>query len=236
MGKYLDLHIHPQAEDKRSCERMAELLSAVHYSTIGLSIPTGLPNDRIKPLRLVFEQYGVNTVSRVDLSPTSRTELLRLLRKFRNLYDIVVVNCLNQRVATVACRDRRVDMVYFDVANRNTRFTHSFARLLRGAIEFNLVSDVVQPAESWAFSRMRKAMSIAREHRVQIVLSSGARSCEMIRSPLEITALATTLGLSEEESIRGVSSAPSSIVNENLKKRASNYIEEGVKIVIPSGR
>jgi RNase P/RNase MRP subunit p30 len=79
-------------------------------------------------------------------------------------------------------------------------------------------------------------MSIAREHRVKIVLSSGARSYEMIRSPLEITALATTLGLSEEESIRGVSSAPSSIVNENLKKRASNYIEEGVKIVIPSGR
>ena len=236
MGKYLDLHIHPPAEDRQSCQRMAELLSAVHYSTIGLTIPTGLMHDRVKPLQRVFEQYGVSTAPRADFSPTSRTELLRVLRKFRNLYDIVAVKCLNQRVATVACRDRRVDIVYFDVANNSLRFTHSFARLLRGAIEFNLISDIVERADSWTFSRIRKAMGIAREHRVEVVLSSGARSCEMIRSPSEISALATALGLTEEESIRGVSSAPSSIVAENRKKRAADYVEEGVKIVVPSRR
>ena len=235
MGKYLDLHIHPPAEDRRSCERMAEVLSIVHYAAVGISVPTGLFHNRIEPLRRVFEQYGVSTVLRVDLSLTSRTELLRALRKFRNLYDIVAVKCLNQRVANVACRDRRVDVIYFDVANRNLRFTHSFARLLRGAIEFNLVSDVVERADSWTFSQLRRAMGIAREHRVKVVLSSGATSYEMIRSPLEISALATALGLTEEESIRGVSSAPSSIVDENRKKRAPEYVEEGVKIVVPSG-
>jgi RNase P/RNase MRP subunit p30 len=78
-------------------------------------------------------------------------------------------------------------------------------------------------------------MGIAREHRVKVVLSSGATSYEMIRSPLEISALATALGLTEEGSIRGVSSAPSSIVDENRKKRAPEYVEEGVKIVVPSG-
>jgi RNase P/RNase MRP subunit p30 len=79
-------------------------------------------------------------------------------------------------------------------------------------------------------------MDIAREHRVKVVLSSGARSYEMIRSPLEISALATALGLTEEESIRGVSLAPLSIVADNRKKRAADYVEEGVKIVVPSGR
>jgi RNase P/RNase MRP subunit p30 len=58
----------------------------------------------------------------------------------------------------------------------------------------------------------------------------------MVRSPLEISALATVLGLKEEESIKGVSSLPSSIVVENRKKRSSEYIEEGVTIVVPRGR
>jgi RNase P/RNase MRP subunit p30 len=83
---------------------------------------------------------------------------------------------------------------------------------------------------------VRKAISVAQEHHINVVLSSGARSFEMIRSPSEISALATTLGMRHEDSIRGVSSLPSSIIAENLRKRAPEYVEEDVKIVLPSRR
>jgi RNase P/RNase MRP subunit p30 len=124
--------------------------------------------------------------------------------------------------------------VFFDIANRNLRFSHTFARLLRGAVEFNLVSDLTAQDDPWVFSRFRKAIMVAREHHVNVVLSSGARNYEMVRSPFQISALAMSLGLGHEESIKGVSSIPSAIVTQNRKKRSPQYVEEGVKIVVPS--
>jgi RNase P/RNase MRP subunit p30 len=236
VSEYLDLHVIPRPEDSRSCERMADLLSTAHYATIGLTIATGLLNERVRSMRRIFEEHGVNTVLRADFKPDSRTELLRLLRRFRNLYDVVAVRCVNQQVATVSCRDRRVDIVFFDVANRNLSFSHTFARLLRGAVEFNLVSDLLDQTDWWAFSKVHKAILVAREHHVKIILSSGARNYEMVRSPFQVSALAMTLGLTQEESIRGVSSTPLSIVRENRMKRAPEYVEQGVKIIIPSGQ
>jgi len=236
VANYLDLHVIPRPEDTQSCERMADLLSEAHYRTVGLTVATGLLNERIRAVRRIFEDRGLDTVLRVDLKPSSRTELLRLLRRFRNLYDIVAVGCLNHQVATVSCRDSRVDMVFFHGASRNLRFSHTFARLLRGAIELNLVSDLINRDDGWAFARLRKAIRVASDHHVKVVLSSGARSFEMVRSPFQISALAITLGLNQEDSIRAVSSTPSSIVTANRMKHASEYVEEGVKIVVPSRR
>jgi len=217
---------------------MADLLSTTHYATIGLTVSIGLLNERIRYLRRIFEEHGVSTVLRVDLKPSSRTELLRLLRRFRNMYDVVAVRCANQQVAIVSCRDRRVDVVFFDVANRNLRFSHTFARLLHGAVELNVVSELTdrsQPA-GMALSRLQKAIMVAKEHRAKIILSSGARDYAMIRSPLQVSALGVALGLSHEEAVRGVSSAPLSIVAENRERRAPEYVEEGVKLVAQSRR
>ena len=236
MTKYVDLHIVPPVEDTQSCEQMARLLRLARYSMIGLTVPTGLLRDRIKLTRNIFDQQGVDTALRVDISSSSRTELLRSLRRFRNLYDLVAVKCVNQRVATVACRDRRVDIIFFDTGNPGLRFTHPFAGLLRGVIEFNLVSDVVARWDRSAISRMRKAIAIAREHKVNVVLSSGARSPKLIRTPIQISALATILGLPHEQSVNGMTSLASSIISTNLNKRKPEYVEEGVRIILPRGR
>jgi len=234
MARYVDLHVVPQVDNKESCGRLAELLTQVHYSSIGLTVPTGLLTDRVRSLQGIFEAHALETSLRIDLSPTSRDELLRALRRFRNQYDIVAVKCSSQRVSAVACRDRRVDIVFFNPANQSLRFTHTFARLLHGAIEFNLVSDLTEQPDMWPFLRIRKAMSIAQEHRVRVVLSSGARHHRMIRSPLQLMALASSLGLSREISTRGVTTEPSSILATNRAKRSPEFVEEGVKMIIPA--
>jgi RNase P/RNase MRP subunit p30 len=234
LPKYVDLHVLPHVEDGQACERMAQLLKAAGYSTIGLTVPTGLFRERVSSLRQIFDKNGVQTALRVDLAPTSRVELLRSLRRFRNGYDIIGVKCQNPRVAIVASRDRRVDLVLFDPANRNVRFSHSLASLLHGAVELNLIAALLGQTNSSAFASLARAISIAREHRVATVLSSGARAPQMIRGPLQIAALGRTLGLSEKESLEGVSSTPSCIVTRNLEKRSPAYVEEGVKLVIPT--
>jgi RNase P/RNase MRP subunit p30 len=201
-----------------------------------LTLPTGLMQDRVSLLRRAFHEIGVKTVSRVDLTATSRVDLLRLLRRFRNSYDIIAVKCVNQNVAAVACRDRRVDVVFFDPRNGKVRFNHSLANLLRCGLELNFPSTLVKGADSAVYARISREVAIAREHRTRVVLSSGSLSAQMVRSPSEISAIASAIGLSAEQSRRGVSEVPRSIILRNFLKRSQEYVEEGVKVVTPSAR
>jgi RNase P/RNase MRP subunit p30 len=149
---------------------------------------------------------------------------------------VVGVKCVNARVATVASRDRRVDVVFFDPVMHNVRFNHSLARLLHGALEVNLIASLLTLTDVGILFRLRKAIAIAQEHHVKVVLSSGARNGEMVRAPLQLSAIASTLGLSETASVAGVSSIPLSIITENVKKRKPENVEEGVKIIVSSRR
>jgi RNase P/RNase MRP subunit p30 len=226
----------PKVDDVKSSRRMAQLLRLAGYSAVALSMPTGLMRDRVSEVRRLFEDEGIQTILRVDLSVNSRADLLRLLRRFRSAYDIVAVKCMNQAVASVACRDRRVDVVFFDPRNFRVKFVHPLASLLSGALEFNLISTFLGETKSEIFSRIAKEAAIAREHRSRVVLSSGCTSPAMIRSPLQISAIATAIGLSSDQSSRGVRETPISIVVSNQERRSREYVEEGVKIVTPKVR
>ena len=209
---------------------MAESLRMVGYRSVALTIPTAILNECSRTLKECFAQVGLETVSRIDLTCSNRYELLKLLRRFRNQYDVVSVKCTNQNVAAIACRDRRVDVVFFDPNNRKMKFTHTLARLLNGALELNL-SFLLDRESSDALNKAMRQMDVAREHRVKVVLSSGCTSPKMVRSPMQLRAIGVTLGLSEAQSAEAVSSVPSSIIESNLERRSPLYIEEGVRLV-----
>jgi len=215
---------------------MSQTLKTAGYSAVGLTIPTGLLPERVKSIRQTFQDQGIATALRIDLGSSSRTELLRSLRRFRNAYDVVGVKCVNARVATVASRDRRVDVVFFDPAMHNARFSHPLARLLHGALEVNLIASLLALTDTGILFRLRRAIAVAQEHNVKVVLSSGARDAEMVRAPRQLSAIASTLGLSETASIAGVSSVPLSIITENVERRKPECVEEGVKIIVSSRR
>jgi RNase P/RNase MRP subunit p30 len=229
----VDLHVLPKVDDEKSSAKMAELLRSAGYSAVGLTIPTGLMRERLASLRMLFEHEGLETFLRVDLSASSRMDLLRLLRRYRNAYDLVAVKCMNQAVAPVACRDRRVDLVFFDPRNNKVKFGHQLASLLRGSLELNLISTLLGEAKSEIFSRIAKEVSIAREHRSNIVLSSGCSSPTMVRSHLQVSAIAAAIGLSKKQCSEGISETPFSIVERNKERRSREYVEEGVKLVVP---
>jgi len=63
-------------------------------------------------------------------------------------------------------------------------------------------------------------------------LSSGSTTPEMVRSPSQLTALARTLGISEQRSLAGVSQMPMSIIERNAERRSPGFIEEGVRVVM----
>ena len=204
------------------------------YRSVALTIPTAILNEYSKTLTQCFVKVGLETVSRIDLTCSNRYELLKLLRRFRNQYDLVSVKCTNQNVAAIACRDRRVDIVFFDPNNRNMKFTHTLAKLLNGALELNL-SFLLNRESGDVLNKAMRHMAVAREHRVKVVLSSGCTSPKMVRSPMQIRAVGVTLGLSEAQSAEAISSVPSSIIESNLQRRSPLYIEEGVRLIGRNG-
>jgi len=213
---------------------MAESLRMAGYRSVALTIPTAILNEYSKTLTQCFVKVGLETVSRIDLTCSNRYELLKLLRRFRNQYDLVSVKCTNQNVAAIACRDRRVDIVFFDPNNRNMKFTHTLAKLLNGALELNL-SFLLNRESGDVLNKAMRHMAVAREHRVKVVLSSGCTSPKMVRSPMQIRAVGVTLGLSEAQSAEAISSVPSSIIESNLQRRSPLYIEEGVRLIGRNG-
>ena len=206
------------------------------YSAIGLTLPAGLMRDRVGPLRQLFEERGIETFLRLDIAPPSRQELLRLLRRYRTAFDVVAVKCVSPAAALVACRDRRVDVVFFDTFRRNIWFNYTYADLLHGALEFNIVSDLLNATTSDIYLRLAKEAAIARNSGTKIVLSSGATKPEVVRAPMQLSALGQAVGLSKSQVLRGVADIPRSIVRDNTERRSSSYIEEGVRVVVPKAR
>ena len=235
MAVFADLHIQPRADDDQSTRRMAELLRMAGYLLIGLTVPTGLMPNRVSSLRRVFEEHGIETLLRADVIPRSRDELLRVLRRYRSRFDLIAVKCMNAAVASVACRDRRVDVVFFDPSDRRIRFSYAYANLLRGALEFNLVSTLLS-AVSETYSRIAREAAISRARNTKTVLSCGASSPDEVRSPMQVSALGRAIGLSMDQALGGVSKVPTSIAHRTLERRSSSYVEEGVRIVSRKAR
>jgi len=229
MPSFVDLHVLPHVDDIKSCRQIAQTLALAGYSMIGLTVPTGLFHDRLAEVRRTFSDYDVETVTRVDFASRSRGELLRSLRKFRTVFDIVAVKCLNDHVAHVACRDRRVDLVFFELENPKVRLTHAMANMLRGCIELNMAPVILRTGA--VYGTVSRQFVLAKEHSVKVVLSSGLDRAELVRSPIQMVALAATLGLPRIEAVKGITSIPMSAVETNLKKRSPDYIEEGVRVV-----
>jgi len=228
--EFLDLHIIPKVDDESSCTRTAQLLALSGYNAVGLTVPTGLLRGRLEILRDCFQDSGVEVFLRVDLTCSKREELLKLLRRFRPTFDIIGVKCTNHSLALVAARDRRVDLIFFDSATRNVWFDDSIANVSNATLELNL-STLFEMANHLILTKLMKDVRIARRHNVDMVLSSGATSPLLVRTPIQQAAIAEILGLSKQQAINGVSTIPSRLIKANVERRSRNYVEEGVKTV-----
>jgi RNase P/RNase MRP subunit p30 len=149
---------------------------------------------------------------------------------------VLAVRCVSPAAALVACRDRRVDVVFFDTSRRNIRFNYTYADLLHGALEFNVASELLNASSSDIYMRLAKEAAIARKSNTKIVLSSGATKPELLRSPMQVSGLGGAIGLSKVQVLEGVAETPTSIVRRNMERRSSSYIEEGVRVITPRGR
>ena len=69
------MHIIPKVEDEKSCRELAEMLKVAGFSTVGLTLPTGLLHERVAFLRHVFLEAGIDTaIRRPEVALTTTSE------------------------------------------------------------------------------------------------------------------------------------------------------------------
>jgi len=215
---------------------MARLATRLGLRLVGLTFDLQTPNEEKLTAAKQFEERGIETVSRIDLKPRNRNQLLMTLRKFRFRYDVVAVECFVRQLTASAFRDRRVDLVFFSPAVSKLRFGELLPRRLERPVEVNVVdllSDDLTVVSMPRLLRMSNLILAAQRKHLPLVVSSGASDMLSMRSPRDMAAIVSAFGLEEARALDAVSNIPLSIVERSMKKHVPRYIAEGVEMVRP---
>jgi RNase P/RNase MRP subunit p30 len=210
---------------------MAGLTRELQFSVVAISTAPSFPREIREEMYRPFEDNGLDVVTRVDLAPRSKHELLGQLRKFRRSFEIVGVRCDSDAVGQVAARDGRVDLIYFDLKRNNPRFRESLARLCRNSLEVQVGRNAPLLSDAGTLGRLRAELRIAELADVPLVVVSGARTSLELRGPREMAAVALSAGMSPDAAEMSVSKFPMRIVRRNREKLSSSHVESGVRII-----
>jgi len=227
---YADLHLCPPLDDASNAQSMASLLLELRTSIIGLAL-SAERLGRMPAAYEVFRSTGIDVAKRLNLKPKSRNDLLRNLRRHRNAYEIIAVQCDSFSVSQVAVRDRRVDIVHFPKTGRANAFRSRLARTCRAALEID-ISELISNTDSpLTLSGLRRDIETAVEASVPVVGSTGASKPLDLRSPRDIAAILSVIGVPLNNALDAISTIPVSIVEKNRLKLSEPRLEQGVRIL-----
>jgi len=237
MRKFADLHLKPSLEDFEQVKNMINKSAELGFQMVGLSLPPKIGVDEVNQVRKICHDADVELVSRVDLAPKGRHELLNGLRKLRRRFEIVNVLCASKVVARQAAKDRRVDLLSFPVATYpKVFFDRAEAELASNALACLEID--MQPLLSLrGFARirllsvLRREVATAKSLKVPIVLSSGATDMRFLRKPQDLASLGMLFGLDLPLALDALSDTPLRIVERNRQKLSPDYVASGVRVV-----
>jgi ribonuclease P/MRP protein subunit RPP1 len=230
MRKFADIHVKLRDLNNDVLTRTGQLAYEMGIDLLGIVVPNIVDKAELSTIKSTVGKTGVDTVIRIDLNPKDRNQLLSNLRSARKRFEIVAVECRSLQVATVACRDRRVDIVSFPINSLRIRFRESLARVCRGSVELDMAPLILteEPSRHVILSRLRDDVLTANRNHVPVVLSSGADNPLLLRAPRELAAIGTLFGLDSEEALDSVSRIPFGIMERNRKKLSAGYVSIGV--------
>ncbi len=237
MRKFADLHLHPPIESLSRLERIISKSFELGYRMVAITLPPNTTQTIVRQLQRICNDANMDLVTRVNLTPRTSKELLHNLRRFRRRFEIISVMCESKSVARQAAKDRRVDLLTFPATNIRKRFfDHAEAELASNALA-SLGIEMAPLLLLKGFSRvrllssLRRESAIARKFGVPVVISSGATSEYLMRSPRGYAALASLFDMDTSVALHALSESPISIVERNREKLSPNYVAPGIRIV-----
>jgi len=236
MRRFVDLHLRPPINDPHQVSLMIQRASELGYRMVAIPLPPNVPSETVDWLRNLCRGVGLDFVTRVNLTPQGRGELLKSLRKLRRRFEVVSVFCSSKLIARQAAKDRRVDLLDFPADPKRRFFDQAEARLASeasAALELNMADLILLdgPSRIRLISRLRREVETAKGLHVPVVISSGAGDERLLRAPRDYAALTTLFDMERSDAIQAISKIPLSIVQRNREKLSPDYVVEGVRVV-----
>jgi len=216
---------------------MVDRSSELGYRLVGIPLPPNITRDRVRQLKEICSDAGIDLVTRVDLTSKTPHQLLSELRHLRRRFEVVSVVCTSKAVARQAARDRRVDLLSFPATSFRRRFFDRAEAELASQALSSLEVDVAQLLSSRDFSRirllssLRKEVSIAKKFGVPVAISSGATDVHLMRGPYDCAALASLFDMAVPLALQALSEIPLIIVERNREKLSPGFVAPGIRSV-----
>lgn len=235
--RYADLHLCPNLRNKKQTVCMIKKAAILGYRLIAIPVPSTLAKDKIRCLRKLCRESGIDFVSRIDLKPKTSRELISNLRKLRQKFEIIAVLCETKQVARQAAKDRRVDLLNFPSFHFRRRFFDKAEAELASdslaafEIDIKPLITLKGAAKIRLMSSLRKEVMIAQKFHVPIIVSSGISDELLMRKPRELAALASLFDLTEALAIDAISKTPLTLVKRNKEKLNPRFVAPGIRII-----
>ena len=171
----------------------------------------------------------------IEISCKNPEDLRKKVQKSRKNTDILIVRGGDLRVNRAACEDRRVDILSQPYrSRRDTGINHVLARKAAEnsvAIEINLKTFLKTNLRYRyrILSQFRHIIQLQRKFKFPLIINSNANSIYDLRTPHDISALATCFQMTFEEFLEAISKIPQQIIETNEQR--DKYIVNGVKTV-----
>jgi len=236
LKKFADLNLNIPTENLELFEKIIRKASQLGYKIIGVPLTPKISKEKIEQLKGIAKNFGIDLVSRVNLSPSNPHELLQTLRKLRRKFEIIAVNCHLKSIARQAAKDRRVDVLYFPNEIKKRFFDKAEAELASqalAALEIEIMQIPILPKiqRVQLISKLRNEIKIAKKFQIPIVISSGTSNPMLMRRPRDMAALAILFDMPMEKALKSISEIPQLILKRNREKLSPNFVAPGLKIV-----
>lgn len=224
---FVDLWIRPK--DVNEAKAMAKRGAELGYNLLAIEAWHGVKSEEKEEVRRFSRDLGIDVAFKVVIEASKRKALLKALRDVRRKFEIVTVICKSREASMVAARDRRVDTLCLEMANRLILDRH-MASIFTNALEIPIGNIIFSHNRDHALSFYYQLVKSAIRFRLSLVTSSSALNPQEMRPPKQMASIVYLLGASKEVATDSVSLKPANIISTNRFKLSDRYVEEGVWI------
>ncbi len=210
------------------------------YGSIAVQNHDTYDKKRFEIVKEYGENYGLNIYSGIKIISKSSKEVMKLVKKYRNKVDVVLVEGGVVKINRTALEMHDVDILSSpNLDRRDCGIDHVLARLgssHRVAIELNFknLTDKKYYDRArilWAF---RRNLFLAKKYDTPVVISSYAKNIYEVKSPKDLRSFLNTLSTDTIYS-KNILETPYKIAEYRRYLKKNNVIRYGVEIVDNNG-
>ena len=172
----------------------------------------------------------------VEIKAKNADEMRRMVDRFRDLADIIIVAGGDLEINRAACENSKVNILATPEKQRkDSGFDHVMAKLAaenKVAVElcFRDYLHAYKKIRSYVLTHMRRNAMLAQSFDVALIVTSGAENIWDMRAGRELATLASACGIEREKAVRTVTDTAKWIIDRVKAVKSPEHVTAGVEI------